>query len=56
VVWNASGGNDAQQCRLSGHSRAVADVCWTGEALASAGFDGTVRRWSVERERCTHTQ
>lgn len=47
-LWHATGGECVAS--LAGHTRGVADVCWSLDStqLASAGFDGTVRRWSVE--------
>jgi WD40 repeat protein len=59
VVWRAGGGAAAQLATLSGHVRAVADLAWSPlmpASLASAAFDATVRRWSLEPLACEKTQ
>ena len=54
----ATGGDDAtvrigcratQLASLEGHTGRIADLHWEGAFLESAGQDGTIRRWSIDR-------
>jgi WD40 repeat protein len=42
--------------RLSGHTDVVSSVVWPTAALAySTSWDGAIREWDIEAERCTTT-
>uniref|UniRef100_A0A6U9RNA4 Uncharacterized protein n=1 Tax=Picocystis salinarum TaxID=88271 RepID=A0A6U9RNA4_9CHLO len=59
VLWKIEEGNDhakiSKKTIMRGHGEAIVHLAWTESYLLSAGADGKVKLWDVEKGHCLQT-
>lgn len=59
VLWNVPEGGDpakiTKKAIMRGHGEAIVHLAWSGPYLVSAGADGKVKLWDVDKVQCKQT-